>query len=106
MAENLLKINEKEGEIFMLLNDKQAGELIKALCAYQFNNGTPESYIGDDRVGGLFVIIKGEKDNAQLIAEKRKKYMDQYNAKRRETQMSECGEEQRTGKFKIRRKKN
>ena len=106
MAENLLKINEKEGEIFMLLNDKQAGELIKALCAYQFNNGAPESYIRDDRVGGLFVIFKEEKDNAKVITEKRKNYMAQYNAKRRETQMSVRGEEQRTGKFKIRRKKN
>ena len=106
MADNLLKINEKEGEIFMLLNDKQAGELIKALCAYQFNNGTPESYIRDDRVGGLFVIFKEEKDNAKVIAEKRKNYMAQYNAKRRETQMSVRGEEERTGKFKIRRKKN
>ena len=104
MAENLLKINEKEGEIFMLLNDKQAGELIKALCAYQFNNGTPESYIGDDRVGGLFVIIKGEKDNAQLIAEKRKKYMAQYMEERRDTQQPDCGEKQKTGKFRIRRK--
>ena len=106
MKEDKLGISKTDGEIFMMLDEKQAGELIKALCAYQFNNGTPESYIGDDRVGGLFVIIKGEKDNAQLIAEKRKKYMAQYNAKRRETQMSECGEEQRTGKFKIRRKKN
>lgn len=106
MAENLLKINEKEGEIFMLLNDKQAGELIKVLCAYQFNNGTPESYIRDDRVGGLFVIFKEEKDNAKVITEKRKNYMAQYNAKRRETQMSVRGEEERTGKFKIRRKKN
>ena len=106
MAENLLKINEKEGEIFMLLNDKQAGELIKALCAYQFNNGTPESYIRDDRVGGLFVIFKEEKDNAKVITEKRKNYMAQYNAKRRETQMSVRGEEERTGKFKIRIKKN
>lgn len=106
MADNLLKINETEGEIFMLLNEKQAGELIKALCAYQFNNGTPESYIRDDRVGGLFVIFKEEKDNAKVITEKRKNYMAQYNAKRRETQMSVRGEEERTGKFKIRRKKN
>lgn len=106
MKEDKLGISKTDCKIFMMLDEKQAGELIKALCAYQFNNGTPESYIGDDRVGGLFVIIKGEKDNAQLIAEKRKKYMAQYNAKRRETQMSECGEEQRTGKFKIRRKKN
>lgn len=106
MKEDKLGISKTDCKIFMMLDEKQAGELIKALCAYQFNNGTPESYIGDDHVGGLFVIIKGEKDNAQLIAEKRKKYMAQYNAKRRETQMSECGEEQRTGKFKIRRKKN
>lgn len=104
MADNLLKINETEGEIFMLLNDKQAGELIKALCAYQFNNGTPESYIRDERVGGLFVIIKDEKDSAKTIAEKRKKYMAHYNEKRREVQMSDRGEVQKTGKFRIRRK--
>ena len=89
MAENLLKINEKEGEIFMLLNDKQAGELIKALCAYQFNNGTPESYIRDDRVGGLFVIFYGSIQ---------RKTPRNTNVLR--------GEEERTGKFKIRRKKN
>ena len=104
MADNLLKINETEGEIFMLLNEKQAGELIKALCAYQFGNGGPESYIRDDRVGGLFGIIKDEKDSAKAIAEKRRKYMAHYNEKRREAKTSERGKEQKTDKFRIRRK--
>ena len=104
MAENLLKINEKEGEIFMLLNDKQAGELIKALCAYQFNNEASENDMCSGSVRGLFLLMKEERDKSKDRADKCRKYMAQYMEERRDTQQPDCGEKQKTGKFRIRRK--
>lgn len=92
MKEDKLGISKTDCKIFMMLDEKQAGELIKALCAYQFNNGTPKDYISEGR------------DKEKIRTERNRKYMVKYSEKRREEQMSERGEEQKTAKFRIRRK--
>lgn len=104
MKEDKLGISKTDCKIFMMLDEKQAGELIKALCAYQFNNGTPKDYISDEYVDCLFLLIKEGRDKEKVRTERNRKYMVKYSEKRREDQMSERGEEQKTAKFRIRRK--
>ena len=45
MKVNNFKVREIDGEVAKILTDKQAGELYKAICAYNFNN---EEYRGKD----------------------------------------------------------
>ena len=99
MKEDKLGISKTDGEIFMMLDEKQAGELIKALCAYQFNNETSENDMSNGSVRG-----REERDKSKDRAAKCRKYMAQYMEEHRDTQQPDCSEKQKTGKFRIRRK--
>ncbi len=104
MKEDKLGISKTDGEIFMMLDEKQAGELIKALCAYQFNNETSENDMSNGSVRGLFLLMREERDKSKDRAAKCRKYMAQYMEEHRDTQQPDCSEKQKTGKFRIRRK--
>ncbi|MGN0509610.1 MAG: DUF6291 domain-containing protein, partial [Ruminococcus sp.] len=52
------KVRAIYGEIVKNLSDKQAGELYKAICAYNFND---EEYKGkDDLVRTVFTLMKSD----------------------------------------------
>jgi hypothetical protein len=52
------KVREIDGEVAKVMTDKQAGELYKAICAYNFNN---EEYKGKDNlVKSVFALMKDE----------------------------------------------
>lgn len=57
------KIKEIDGEVVKIMTDRQAGELFKAICSYNFNN---EVYKGrDPLVKSFFALMKDsfDKDN-------------------------------------------
>lgn len=64
------KVRASYGEILKNLSDKQAGELYKAICAYNFNN---EEYKGKDKlVKTVFAMMKNEFDRDKFFREKGK----------------------------------
>lgn len=62
MQNTKLKLDEKYGKIFLTLSDEQAGQLITALCVYQFGLDDAEKYISDDIVEIIFSFMKREID--------------------------------------------
>ena len=61
------KIREIDGEVAKILTDKQAGELYKAICAYNFNN---EDYKGKDSlVKSVFALMKEEFEKDKFFRE-------------------------------------
>lgn len=64
------KVRAIDGEVVRNLTDKQAGELYKAICAYNFNN---EEYKGrDELVKTVFAMMKNEFDRDKFFREKGK----------------------------------
>ena len=56
MKEKIFKVREIDGVVVKNMSDKQAGELYKAICAYNFNN---EEYNGKDPlVKSVFELMK------------------------------------------------
>lgn len=56
MKEKIFKVREIDGIVVKNMSDKQAGELYKAICAYNFNN---EDYKGKDPlVKSVFELMK------------------------------------------------
>lgn len=67
MKMNNFKIREIDGEVAKILTDKQAGELYKAVCAYNFNN---EEYKGKDMlVKSVFSLMKEAFDKDRFFRE-------------------------------------
>lgn len=67
MKMNNFKIREIDGEVAKILTDKQAGELYKAICAYNFNN---EEYKGKDMlVKSVFSLMKEAFDKDRFFRE-------------------------------------
>lgn len=61
------KVREIDGEVAKVLTDKQAGELYKAICAYNFNN---EDYKGKDSlVKSVFALMKDEFEKHKFFRE-------------------------------------
>lgn len=56
MKEKIFKVREIDGVVVKNMSDKQAGELYKAICSYNFNN---EDYKGKDLlVKSVFELMK------------------------------------------------
>lgn len=67
MKVNNFKVREIDGEVAKILTDKQAGELYKAICAYNFNN---EEYRGKDAtVKSVFALMKESFDKDKFFRE-------------------------------------
>ena len=67
MKVNNFKVREIDGEVAKILTDKQAGELYKAICAYNFNN---EEYRGKDAlVKSVFALMKEAFDKDKFFRE-------------------------------------
>lgn len=67
MKMNSFKVREIDGEVAKILTDKQAGELYKAICAYNFNN---EEYRGKDSlVKSVFALMKESFDKDKFFRE-------------------------------------
>ena len=67
MKVNNFKVREIDGEVAKILTDKQAGELYKAICAYNFNN---EEYKGKDTlVKSVFALMKEAFDKDKVFRE-------------------------------------
>ena len=82
MKELKLKIKRDYYNIFKELTDKQAGELIKGVCAYTYDGKPFETK--DDYLKGIFIYIKRDIDfakqgfvngikGAEIQAERRRK---------------------------------
>lgn len=67
MKVNSFKIREIDGNVAKMMTDKQAGELYKAICAYNFNN---EEYKGKDSlVKSVFALMKEAFDRDKFFRE-------------------------------------
>ena len=67
MKMNNFKVREIDGKVAQILTDKQAGELYKAICAYNFNN---EEYRGKDMlVKSVFSLMKEAFDKDRFFRE-------------------------------------
>lgn len=82
MAEKIIRFKKAYYELLKELTDKQAGELIKGLCAYAYE-GKP-FITKDDYLKGAFLYVKRELDvsqrnsingkkGAEVLAEKRRR---------------------------------
>lgn len=80
MKELQLKIKREYYNIFKELNDKQAGELVKGMCAYMYDN--KPFFTKDPYLKGVFMTVKKDidvakncsvngKKGAEVAAEKR-----------------------------------
>ena len=76
------KVREIDGEVAKILTDKQAGELYKAICAYNFNN---EDYKGKDSlVKSVFALMKEEFEKDKFFRETGKQGGEKSASIRRE----------------------
>ena len=67
MKEKIFKVREIDGIVVKNMTDKQAGELYKAICAYNFNN---EDYRGKDAlVKSVFELMKNSFDYDKFCKE-------------------------------------
>lgn len=67
MKSKFFKIREIDGEVVKNLTDKQAGELYKAICAYNFHN---REYAGkDETVKTVFTLMKNEFEKDRFFKE-------------------------------------
>ena len=67
MKEKIFKVREIDGVVVKNMTDKQAGELYKAICAYNFNN---EEYSGKDTlVKSVFELMKNSFDYDRFCRE-------------------------------------
>lgn len=82
MKVNNFKVREIDGEVAKILTDKQAGELYKAICAYNFNN---EEYRGKDAtVKSVFALMKEAFDKDKFFRETGKQGGEKSASIRRE----------------------
>ena len=81
MKELRLKIKRENYNLFKELGDKQAGELIKGMCAYMYD-GKP-FFTKDPYLKGAFMGIKKEIDEAKQNSRARK-HMRKDNAGNRQ----------------------
>lgn len=82
MKVNNFKVREIDGEVAKILTDKQAGELYKAICAYNFNN---EEYRGKDAtVKSVFALMKESFDKDKFFRETGKQGGEKSASIRRE----------------------
>ena len=56
MTRDSIVLYKNWGKVFRTLPEEQAGQLIKAICSYCFEDG--ESEIGDTALEAIFVMIK------------------------------------------------
>lgn len=89
MKELKLKIKKEYYNIFKELTDKQAGELIKGMCAYMYD-GKP-FFTKDAYLKGAFMSIKRDIDEAKQNSVNGKKSAEAYAAKRRAQTVSRLG---------------
>ena len=67
MKEKNFKVREIDGIVVKNMSDKQAGELYKAICAYNFNN---EEYKGKDPlVKSVFELMKNSFNHDKFCKE-------------------------------------
>ena len=67
MKEKIFKVREIDGIVVKNMSDKQAGELYKAICAYNFNN---EDYKGKDPlVKSVFELMKNSFNHDKFCKE-------------------------------------
>ena len=90
MKELRLKIKRENYNLFKELGDKQAGELIKGMCAYMYD-GKP-FFTKDPYLKGAFMGIKKDIDEAKRNSLNGKKGAEVYAEKQRRKQaMGEIG---------------
>ena len=89
MKELKLKIKREYYNIFKELTDKQAGELIKGMCAYMYD-GKP-FFTKDAYLKGSFMSIKRDIDEAKQNSVNGKKSAEAYAAKQRAQTVSRLG---------------
>lgn len=81
MKELKLKIKREYYNIFKELTDKQAGELIKGMCAYMYD-GKP-FFTKDAYLKGVFMSAKRDIDEAKQNSVNGRKSAEAYAAKQR-----------------------
>ena len=95
MKELRLKIKRENYNLFKELSDKQAGELIKGMCAYMYDCKpffTKDAYLKGAFLKGAFMGIKKEIDEAKQNSLNGKKSAEAYAERQRRKQtMGEIG---------------
>ena len=86
MKELRLKIKRENYNLFKELGDKQAGELIKGMCAYMYD-GKP-FFTKDPYLKGAFMGIKKEIDEAKQNSVNGKKSAEAWAERRRKEAMA------------------
>ena len=90
MKELRLKIKRENYNLFKELTDKQAGELIKGMCAYMYD--CKPFFTKDAYLKGAFMGIKREIDEAKQNSLNGKKSAEAYAERQRRKQaMGEIG---------------
>lgn len=89
MKELKLKIKREYYNIFKELTDRQAGELIKGMCAYMYDN--KPFFTKDAYLKGMFMTVKRDIDEAKRNSINGKKSIEAHAAKQRAKAMGGLG---------------
>lgn len=81
MKELKLKVKREYYNIFKELTDRQAGELIKGMCAYTYDN--KPFFTKDAYLKGMFMTVKRDIDEAKRNSINGKKSIEAHAAKQR-----------------------
>ena len=86
MKELKLKIKREYYNIFKELNDRQAGELVKGMCVYMYDN--KPFFTKDAYLKGVFMTVKRDIDEAKQNSVNGKKSAEVCAEKRRKEAMA------------------
>lgn len=89
MKELQLKIKREYYNIFKELNDRQAGELVKGMCAYMYDN--KPFFTKDPYLKGVFMTVKKDIDVAKNCSINGKKGAEVVAEKRRQEALNRLG---------------
>ena len=89
MKELKLKVKREYYNIFKELTDRQAGELIKGMCAYMYDN--KPFFTKDAYLKGMFMTVKRDIDEAKRNSINGKKRIEAHAAKQRAKAMGGLG---------------
>ena len=89
MKELKLKIKREYYKIFKELNDRQAGELVKGMCAYMYDN--KPFFTKDTYLKGVFMTVKRDIDEAKQNSVNGKKSAEVVAEKRRLEALNRLG---------------
>lgn len=89
MKELKLKVKREYYNIFKELTDRQAGELIKGMCAYMYDN--KPFFTKDAYLKGVFMSVKRDIDEAKRNSINGKKSIEAHAVKQRAKVMGGLG---------------